>query len=323
MKKIITCALGLLFILLGTCWADVPGFMKEQMGTLKGTVYVKEKPYVNAIVSFFDKNGGPPPIVGSARRVPEAIDRSSAKGEFSIKLLPGTYYMGAMQREPKKGFGPPREGEEYFFMRDAKGGLREFTVETKKITDAARVDGKPPGEFQEFKDFITIEGKVTGENDKPVAGILVTLKDNVDAPRPRYISTATGADGTFSIKVPPGKYYLVGRESVGGGKPGIGSFIGSYGKNDPLGESMPPKAGSQPGASAAATAQGMQGGGGQALAVEGKSGAMIKGIHIKMFKIPDPAETRQKYEAEAKDQANAAQEPPMFMLPEPSEKKQP
>lgn len=319
MKKVFTCALGLLFILLGTSWADVPGFMKEQMGTLKGTVYVKDKPYTKAIVSFFDKNGGPPPIIGSARRVPEAIDRSTDKGEFSLKLLPGTYYMGAMQRELEKGFGPPREGEEYFFMRDDKGKLREFTVETKKVTDAARVDGMPPGAFHEFNEFITIEGKVTGENGKPLAGALVTLKENMDAPRPRYISNATGADGTFSIKVPPGKYYLVGRESVGGGKPGIGTFIGSYGKNDPLGESVPPNVGSQPGASAAA--KGMQGGGGQALAVEGKSGALIKGINIQMFKIPDPAETREKYESEARTQAEAAQEPPMFMLPEPSEKK--
>jgi hypothetical protein len=319
MKKILLLAMGLLLMLSRASWADVPGFMKEQMGTLKGTVYAKDKPYTNAIVSFFDKSGGPPPIVGSARRVPEAIDRSNPKGEFSLKLLPGTYYMGALQRELKQGFGPPRDGEEYFFMRDAQGKLREFVIETKKVNDAGRVDGMPPGAFHEFSEFITIEGTVTSDSGKPLAGALVTLKDNVDAPRPKFISHATGADGVFSIKVPPGKYYLVGRESVGGGKPGIGAFIGSYGKTNPLGEAVPPNPGNQSGASAAA--KGMQGGGGQAQAVEGKNGAVIKGINIQMFKIPDPAETREKYETEARSQAEANQQPPMFLLPEPTEKK--
>lgn len=318
MKKIITFTLGLLLTLLGTSMADVPGFMKEQMGTLKGIAYVKDKPFNDAIVAFFDKNGGPPPITGSARRVPDSISRSNDKGEFSAKLLPGTYFIGTMQRDAKKGFGPPREGEDFFFMRDDTGKLREFTIETKKTTDAGRTDGMPPGDFKEFKSFITIKGKVTSDEGKPLAGVLVILKDNVDAPRPKFISHATGKDGSFSVKVPPGKYYVMARESIGGGKPGIGTFIGSYGKTDPLGEAVTPNMGSQPGASAAAKEM-QSAGSGQALAIEGKDGEVIDNINIQMFQIPDPVATREKYEAEAKSNPASPQQPPLF-LPEAAEK---
>jgi len=308
MKKKFAFVLGLLLLLFtATSWADVPGFMKDQMGTLKGTMYVKDKVYGDAIVSVFDKANGPPPIVGSARRVPDAIDRSTDQGEFSLKLLPGTYYMGTMFREVSKGMGPPRDGEEYFFVESEPGKLREFTIETKKVTEAGRVNGSPPGTFQEFKNFITIKGKITGENGKPLAGALVTLKDNMDAPRPRYIAEGAAADGTFSIKVPPGKYFAVGRESVAGGKPGIGSSIGSFGKTAPLGDSgSPPNVGSQAGASPAA--RGLQGAGeGQAIAIEGKDGDVIENVNIQMFKIPNPVETRAKFEAEA--QGNPAEKP--------------
>lgn len=305
MKKRITFVVGLLlFLFSASSWADVPGFMREQMGTVKGTVFVKDKIYANAIVAFFDKSIGPPPVEGSARRVPEAIDRSNAAGEFSLKLLPGTYYMATMFREPSKGMGPPRPGEEYFFMESEPGTLREFVVETKKSLEVGRVNGSPPGAFHEFKKFITIKGKITGEDGKPLAGAFVTLKENLDAPRPRYISEGTAADGTFSIKVPPGKYYAVGRESVQGGKPGIGSSIGSFGKTAPLGDSgTPPNVGSQSGASPAA--RGLQGAGdGQAIAIEGKDGAVIDNVNIQMFKIPNPVETRAKFEAEAQGPAS-------------------
>jgi len=301
MKKTALFALGILLtVLCSVSQADVPGFMKERMGTLKGVVHAKGAPLANAVVSFFDKSVGPPPIIGSARRVPEVVDRSNDKGEFSVKLLPGVYYMGTLIREPAKGAGPPRPGEEYFFIRDEKGQLREFTIETKQIHNAGQVDGLPPGAFQEFKNFMTIKGKVTGEDGKPLTGVQVTLKQSMESHRPKYVSEGTAADGSFTMKVPPGKYFVVGRESIQGGKPGIGSYIGSYGKSNPTtGEAAPPpNVGSQTGASPAA--MGLQGsGGGQALAVEGKDGEVIDNVNIQMFKIPNPGETRARFEAEA------------------------
>lgn len=302
MKKTTMFALGFLLVLLtASGWAAGPDTMKAKMGTLKGTLYVNDKPLANALISFFDKNIGPPPIMGSgARRVPEVLGRTNGKGAFSVKLLPGTFYMGALIRDANKGSGPPRAGEQFFFIESANGQLREFTITEKQVTEAGQVEGKVLDTAQQFKQIMTINGKVTGEKGEPLAGVLVTLKESMDAPRPKFISEGTAADGTYSMKVPPGRYFVVGRESIQGGKPAIGSYIGSYGKTNPTtGESAPPPhSGSQPGASPAA--MGLQStGGGQALAVEGKAGEVINDINIQMFKIPDPVETRTKFEAEA------------------------
>lgn len=303
MKKRIVLLMGIILTMFcAVSRADVPGFMKAQMGTLRGTIYdANGKLMPEAIVSFFDKNGGPPPVIGSTRRVPDMVDRSNAKGEFAVKLVPGTYYMGAMLRKPDKGVGPPRPGEKFYFAKSAKGKLREFVIGVKQVVEAGRVDGMLPGEVKEFKDFMTIKGKVTGEGNKPLSGVFVTLKDNLNASRPRYISEATAADGAYTLKVPPGKYYVVARESVmGGGRPGVGAYIGSYGKTDPLaGGAVPPRPGNQPGASSAA--RGLQGGSGNAIAVEGKKGEVVSNINIQMFKIPDPGATKKKFEAEAKN----------------------
>lgn len=293
---IVLLALGLALAPTGSR-ADVPGFMKARMGTVKGTLYVKGKKMPNAIVSFFDKNGGPPPIIGSARRVPDMVNRTNDKGEFSVQLLPGSYYMGAMPRPVSKGPGPPRPGEKYYFMRDEKKELRVLTVETRQEVLVGRVDGMPPDAFKELKDFVTMKGKITGEDNKPLAGIMVTLKDNMEAQRPKYISDPTKADGLWQMKVPPGKYYVIGRESSLGSKPGVGSYIGSYGKaSSPLDAA----------ANSGKTAQPPAGGGGSpgagtagAIAVEGSSGAVLKDLDLVMFKMPDPGETRKKFETQA------------------------
>ncbi len=292
--------------------ADIPGFMKAKMGTIKGTVYIKGKILPDAIVSFFDKNGGSPPIIGSARRIPDYVSRTNDKGEFSVQLLPGSYYMGAMIRPASKEAGPPRPGEKYFFMRDEKKQLRVLTVETQRVAEVGRLDGLPPDAFKEIKDFITLKGTITGEDHQPLAGIMVTLKDKMEAQRPRYISEPSKADGSWQMKVPPGKYFVIGRESSLGTRPTVGSYIGSYGASSPL------EGGSQQsggGAPPSVGGMGQQGAGtAGAVAVEGKKGAIIKNLDLVMFKMPDPGETRKKYETQAGLESTPAPAPE---VPEP------
>ena len=269
------------------------------MGTLKGQLYVDGKRLPDAIVSFFDKKGGPPPVVGSTRRVPDMVGRTDAKGQFTVQLLPGTYYMGAMIRKRGKGPGPPRKGEKFYFIRDNKGNLRAMEVKSKAVTDAGRVNGVVPGKFKEFKNFITISGIVVDQAGKPEAGILVTLKDNIKAHRPKYITHRTGNDGKFFMRVPPGRYFVVARESLREGRPKAGSMVGTYGKSAPIAGPLPVNAeGGRSGGVPAGI--GLQGGAGKAVAVEGKSGQVISGIKINMFKIPDPQETRREFEKKAR-----------------------
>lgn len=317
MKKTISFVLGLFMALChaAASGADMPSAMKEKMGTLRGTLYVMDKALANAVVSFFEKSGGPPSSIGGARRVPELIARTNAQGEFTVTLLPGTYYMGALIRDESKGAGPPRPGEAFFFIKADQDHHREFTVTARQLHEAGRVNGEPSDATPASKKLLTISGTVTGEDGKPLSGVVVTVKDSMQAPRPRFVSEGTAADGSFAMQVPPGKYYVVARESIQGGKPGIGSYIGSYGKTNPAsGEAVPPNAGSQPGASPAA--KGLQGSaGGQAILLQGKEGEVLSNINIQMFKIPDPVETREKFEAEAMGYQDKKAAPPAKATP--------
>lgn len=296
-----------MLLFFSSAFAGVPGFMKSRMGTLNGQLYIDDHVLPDAVVAFFEVQSGPPPIVGSARRVPDMVSRTNEKGEFSVKLLPGIYYMGALIREMGQGPGPPRPGEKYYFVKDASGKLRTIEIQTKQVYNAGRFDGLPPDAFQEFSEYVTIKGVVTDDKGKPLAGIMVTLKENMSAPRPKFISERTREDGTFELRVPPGKYYVMGRESLRGGRPRAGSFIGTYGKTAPVGNASPVNAGGK--AQGAPPGRGLQGGGGEAIAVEGKAGEVIADINLQMFRIPDPEETRRKYEAEARARDAAQKEP--------------
>jgi hypothetical protein len=266
--------------------------MKAEMGTIEGHLYVNGKVLPNAIVAFFNKKGGQPPVAGSTRRVPDMVGRADAKGKFSIRLLPGWYYMGAMIRARGKGPGPPRKGEKFYFIKNNRGRLRAMAVKAGALTKAGRVEGLKPGAFKEFSKFMTIEGQVLDPNGKPVAGALILLKDKSSAPRPQYIAPPSAKDGTFVIKVPPGSYYLIARKSLLGRRPRAGSLVGTYGKTSPL------KANAKTGGIRGV--MGVRGGMGTALAVRGKNGEVISGITINMFKIPDPVATRNRFEKQAR-----------------------
>ncbi len=298
MRRIIILLVVILLSISSAAQAGVPGFMKAKMGTLQGQLYVNNKILPNAIVSFFDKKDGPPPVLGSARRVPDMVARTDDKAKFSVKLLPGSYYMGSMIRARGKGPGPPRKGEIYYFIRDKEGQLQTLTVKTKSVNNVGRLNGVLPGKFKEFDTFITISGTVVDESGKPHPGALVTLKDKLNDPRPKYIANRTDKQGKFSVKVPPGKYFLMIRESLRGGRPAIGSSVGTYGKTAPNINATSRQGDNKNVSFPAGMSQ--QGGSGTAIAVGGKNGEIISGLVINMFKIPDPNATRSKYEKKAR-----------------------
>ena len=112
-------------------WAEAPGFLKARMGTLTGEIVIEGKPLPGAIVSFFNTASGPPPILGTVRRVPDMVTRTNQDGKFSVKLLPGSYFMGALVRQKGGGIGPPRPGEKFYFAHDKEGNLRSFDIKKR------------------------------------------------------------------------------------------------------------------------------------------------------------------------------------------------
>ena len=283
------------------CQAGVPGFMKERMGTLSGQVVRDDGQSLESggIVSFFNTKKGIPPLVADMHRIPDMVGRMSPDGRFAAKLLPGSYYMGALITDPGRGPGPPREGEKFYFARDDKGNLREFTIGIKEEKDVGQVVGALPDTFPPVTNLVTIEGRLLMEAGHPFKGGIVLVKTDMNSARPDYVSQRTGEDGRFKLQLPVDTpYYLLGRErSVG--RPVPGSYVGTYGSSSaisqggalPIGNVRP----GQP-ASGRPEVPGVELGPGKELpaTVVGKAGETLTGIDIMMFKMPVPGAQREK-----------------------------
>ena len=276
--------------------------MKKQMGTLSGQVVndAGEPLEGGGVVSFFNTEKGIPPLIAKMHRIPDMVGRMASDGKFSIKLLPGSYYMGALViTDPGRGPGPPQEGEKFYFARDDKGSLREFTLAIKEEKDVGKVVGALPETFPVAKNVVTIEGRLLLQNDQPYKGGVVLVKTDMNKPRPDFVSERTGEDGKFKLQLPPDTpYYIMGRERAVG-RPVPGSYIGTYGSKSaiaqggalPIGNARP----AQP-ASGMPQLEGVDLGPGDDLPkiVTGKSGETLTGIDITMFKMPVPEDQREK-----------------------------
>lgn len=301
MKKWIVVLFILALIVPVVCQAEMPGFMKERMGTLSGQVVNDAAESLQGgVVSFFNTEKGIPLLIPKMHRIPDMVGRMGPDGKFSIKLLPGSYYMGALIiTDPGRGPGPPREGETFYFVRDDKGDLREFTLGTKEIKDAGQVIAALPDTFPIAKNLVTIEGRLLKEGSTPFANGVVLVKTDMNKSRPDFVSAPTGEDGKFTLKLPADtEYYLLGRErSVG--RPVPGSYIGTYGSTLsiseggalPIGTMRP----AQP-ASGMPQIEDVAIGPGKDLpaTVSGKAGETLTGFDIMMFKMPVPGEQREK-----------------------------
>lgn len=294
----------LFFLLLASpllCHAGVPGFMKERMGTLSGQVVTDDsQPVPGGVVSFFNTAKGIPPLIANMHRIPDIVGRMGTDGRFSVKLLPGSYYMGALViTDPGRGPGPPREGEKFYFARDEKGELRTFSLGTKEVKDVGQIVGALPDTFPVVRNLVTIEGQLLKDDGTPFAGGVVLVKLDMKSQRPDFVSQRTGEDGKYRIQLPSDTtYYLLGRERAVG-RPVPGSYMGTYGSKSainaggalPIGDVRPaqPSSGmpALPGFSEMKENEALK-------PLIGKGGELLKGIDIIMFKMPVPGEQREK-----------------------------
>lgn len=273
---------GWLLVLLavGSAGAEQPG-VPAGYGFLTGQVIMDGKPMPNATIAAFLVGSGPPPDQGSSRRVPEVLFRAEA-GYFNMALPPGRYHIGVVSRLDPNEKGPPREDEKFFFVRDNKGELRQVEVLGDKTDDLGLIGGTAPESFPEITDAFTVEGTVYDEQGKPFSGALVLVRENLEVPRPLFISRRTGADGRYQLKLPAGQsYYLVVRENlVDMGRPVRGSQVGAY-----VGNLAP-----------AATGAPILSGGD---AITGTVGQVLKGVDITMRPIPNPEEIKESMQKKA------------------------
>ncbi len=276
----------------------------QNIGTISGQLVDSHgQAILVGVVSFFDSSDGLPFDKGSVRRIPNHVIRLDPEGKFKAELPVGSYYLGALQRARGVGPGPPRAGEKFFFILNDEKSLSKFAVISGIHNDIGQVSGAIPDLSLANDSFFTVEGTLLSEDGQPFANAFVTVKRNLNAPRPLFISNPSSADGHYVIKLPPGEgYYLMAVQDIRGGRPELGSYIGSYGGQSPddvqgKDKSMPPLSTGRKNVFITGDT------------LSGKAGGTISNINITMYKMLDPAEIRQLKLKEAKTEQPFALEP--------------
>jgi len=285
-----------------TCLADGEESQKAGPGIASGQVFDEAgSPLPGGVVSFFNAENGVAPLLADVHRIPNMVGRMGPEGKFSLKLKPGSYYMGALIiTDPGRGPGPPREGEKFYYARDDKGGLREISLGSGEEKNFGQIVVALPDTFPAAKNLVTVQGRLLmGKEGIPFAGGVVLVKTNMNNQRPDFVSARTDEEGRYEIKLPADTpYFLLGRErSVG--RPAPGSYIGTYGSETPISlGGVLPIGSVRPAQPAIGIPQveGMNLGPGKDLpkTVMGKPGQTLTGIDIKMFRTPVPEEQREK-----------------------------
>jgi len=256
----------------------------QNIGRLTGVIVDESNKIIApGFVALFKSEKYEPHDYGSNRRSPEMIAFIREDGRFTAPVAPGSYYLGVIPRKLGKRPGPPKKGEKRLSAFTPDGKYRIFHVRKGETVDLGRVTVREPGQFRELSRFFTVTGRVLDENGKGVASALVMAKVRYEDPKPSFISDPAGPDGSYSLKLPPGKYYFIARQSLTmAGRPDPGSPMGVLGQTKPVGiggKSDEPPA-----------------------FIVGRPGDHFDHVDITMFKIPVPEERRREIEAQV--QAN-------------------
>lgn len=204
------------------------------IGTISGQIMIKDNgPMSGGGVSFYDELSGPPPSATEYWRAPTMrpfiLDKD---GRFSANIPVGKYYLSAGRDREKTGnpTGPPQHGDFFLISQDKNGNPKLHTVKKGKQVDLGILEAAPfsRAALAEEKVVTAVEGIVSGEDGKPVAGLLVyayVASEKPDfagwPPRrvgPVFVSDRTGQDGEYRLRVSAGgSYNLKVREKYGRG----------------------------------------------------------------------------------------------------------
>lgn len=255
----------------------------NELGTVRGLVVLENgKPFPGGFVAFFGLEHGPNQDAGSSKRAPKMVAFIQEKGSFvSEPFPPGSYSIGAMMRERWVG-GPPRSDEKRYSAVDEKGQYQVVTFKAGQNLDVGTVTVREPKNFPELKKFFTVQGRVLNAEGRGIAGAVVVVKEDFEDPKGLFISSETGKDGAYTLRLPPGRYFFVARESLSqtAGRPKPGSLMGTLGQNKPL----------NPGGNSDEPA----------AYIIGAEGETIPGADIIMFRIPVPDVKRKEVEKKVK-----------------------
>lgn len=265
--------LKVFLILFVVVLAIAPVSAVDNRGYITGVVKFEDgAPMSMAFVYLFDATKGQVPR--AFLRVPDSIaGQVDRNGKFDVEAAEGVYYIGIIKRASGAVWGPPQEGDNFYFHRDAEGKAINVTVKAGETVDLGTLTAKTfEGPVAPASGVVAeIKGRLTDEEGKPVEGALVMayLEPN-RLGRPRYLSEPSGEDGYYTLKVrEEGMFYLVARTrsvmGMGSGRPWAPQEDMLLGRYD-----------------------------GGITPVEVKQGADVKGIDIRMSRVMmSPPQERQ------------------------------
>jgi len=210
----------------------IAGAEDMKVGTISGKWQPgADQPMVNGQVLLFNELSGPPPLPEMYWRVPDYIATIDSGGKFSVKAIPGNYYLGTIMRQKGNDMGPLLPGDSYFLSKDKQGSARSYNVKAGEDKDVGTLVGSTKYTGIAQSGATAIEGTVLDESGKPVEGVLVFAFINKELQgRPIFIAPRTGKDGKFRLGLSGGgTYYLKIRDIYGGGQPQTGQIMGFYG----------------------------------------------------------------------------------------------
>jgi hypothetical protein len=216
----------------------------QEKGILKGEVRLPTgEPLSGGFVYLFDATTGRPPAPGVWWRVPDFIaGQVDRAGRFEVEVPQGEYFFGIIKRTSGQIWGPPTDGDMFYFHRDKGGRIKGVFVKAGETTDLGSLVGRvyrvgPKVVPEELKKEIgEIKGKLATPDGKPVvdAVVLAYTQPNVVG-KPKFVSERSKADGSYVLRLPAGTYYLVartpGKRAAGPPRwaPSMEMLLGRYG----------------------------------------------------------------------------------------------
>lgn len=197
-KSIITIFFVSLF---GLCVVVNPAFSEEKPLIKSTVVDVEGKPVKGAYIFFYDSP--------DTKRAVDLVSPVTDKNGYCQKEVPpGTYWLLArLKREGDFDMGPlmieDKVSSEPLEITVAAGEKHDLKFTVLDLLDTIRTSSK------KREDLNRISGRVVNEDGEPVRKVFVFAnRNNRPVIMPRYFSAWTREDGSFSIYVPEGRYYL-------------------------------------------------------------------------------------------------------------------
>jgi len=204
-----------------------PAMAEDGKGYITGVVKLEDgEPLSMAFVYLFDAKQGSVPR--AFLRVPDHIaGQVGRNGRFEVEAAEGEYFLGIIKRASGAVWGPPQEGDRFYFHRDEDGKSINIAVKAGETTDLGELTAKTfEGPVAPATQVVAkIKGKLTDEEGKPVKDALVMAYTEPNRlGRPRYLSEPSSEDGSYTLQVREvGKFYLVARTrsvmGMGSGSP--------------------------------------------------------------------------------------------------------